>query len=145
MERQSRSNLIKLLFADDESVVSSTISEDPAYQNQIQSQDDQHGSQAIDIIEDDIVHNEESEAVAKTQSKKGKRRINEVYEHQSIIGDEMPTDSSKSTRRSTAALIEAGTIRDLDAIASIASAKSDITCNDTSLVVCIFQHTKIIL
>jgi len=72
MERQSRSNLIKLLFADDESVVSSTISEDPAYQNQIQSQDDQHGSQAIDIIEDDIVHNEESEAVAKTQSKKRK-------------------------------------------------------------------------
>ena len=78
MERQSRSNLIKLLFADNESVVSSTISEDPAYQNQIQSQDDQHGSQAIDIIEDDIVHNEESEAVAKTQSKKWKRRINEV-------------------------------------------------------------------
>ena len=101
MERQSRSNLIKLLFADDESAVSSTISEDPVYQNQIQSQDDEHGSQAIDIIEDDIVHNEESEAVQKTQSKKGKRRINEVYEHQSIIGDEIPTDSSKSTRRSS--------------------------------------------
>jgi len=101
MERQSRSNLIKLLFADDESVVSSTISEDPVYQNQIQSQDDEHGSQASDIIEDDIVHNEESEAVQKTQSKKRKRRINEVYEHQSIIGDEMPTDSPKSTRRSS--------------------------------------------
>jgi hypothetical protein len=49
MERNVRSNLIKLLFADDESVVSSTISEDPAYQNQIQSQDDPHGSQSIDI------------------------------------------------------------------------------------------------
>jgi len=101
MERNARSNLIKLLFADDESVVSSTISEDPVYQNQIQSQDDEHGSQAIDIIEDDIVHNEESEAVQKTQSKKRKRRINEDYEHQSIIGDEMPTDSPKSTRRSS--------------------------------------------
>ena len=42
-----------------------------------------------------------SEAVAKTQSKKGKRRINEVYEHQSIIG---------SSDVLTAALIEAGTI-----------------------------------
>ena len=70
MERQSRSNLIKLLFADDASIVSSTNSEDTAYQNQIQSQDDQHGSQAMDIIEDDIVQNEESEAVAENQSKK---------------------------------------------------------------------------
>ena len=101
MKHQSRSYLIKLLFADLASVVSSTISEDPVYQNQIQSQDDEHGSQAIDIIEDDIVHNEESEAVQKTQSKKRKRRINEDYEHQSIIGDEMPTDSPKSTRRSS--------------------------------------------
>ena len=67
MERNARSNLIKLLFADDESVVSSTISEDPADQNQNQSQDDPHGSQAIDISEDDIVQNEESEAVTKTQ------------------------------------------------------------------------------
>ena len=55
MERQSRSNLIKFLFADDASIVSSTNSEDTAYQNQSQSQDDQHGSQAMDIIEDDIV------------------------------------------------------------------------------------------
>jgi hypothetical protein len=39
MERQARSNLIKLLFAD-ESGVSSTICEDPADQNQIQSQDE---------------------------------------------------------------------------------------------------------
>ena len=70
MERQSRSNLIKLLFADDASIVSSTNSEDTAYQNQSQSQDDQHGSQAMDIIEDDIVQNEESEAVAENQSKK---------------------------------------------------------------------------
>ena len=30
MERQARSNLIKLPFADDESIVSSTIREDPA-------------------------------------------------------------------------------------------------------------------
>ena len=40
MERHARSNLIKLLFADDESDVSSTICEDPADQNQIQSQDE---------------------------------------------------------------------------------------------------------
>ena len=40
MEHQSRSNLIELLFAEDESVVSSTISEDPAEQNQTQSQDE---------------------------------------------------------------------------------------------------------
>jgi len=39
MERHTRSNLIKLLFANDESVESSTIYEDPADQNQIQSQD----------------------------------------------------------------------------------------------------------
>ena len=63
MERNARSNLIKFLFVDDESVVSSTISEDPAYQNQIQSQDDPYGSQAIDINEDDVVQNEESEGV----------------------------------------------------------------------------------
>ena len=40
MERNARSNLVKLLFADDESVVSSSIREDPAAQNQIQSQDE---------------------------------------------------------------------------------------------------------
>ena len=45
-------------------------SEDPADQNQIQSQDDPHGSQAIDISEDDIVQNEESNGITKTQSKK---------------------------------------------------------------------------
>ena len=36
MERHARSNLVKLLFAEDESVVSSTICEDPAEQNQTQ-------------------------------------------------------------------------------------------------------------
>ena len=40
IERQARSNLIKLLFADNESDVSSTICKDPANQNQIQSQDE---------------------------------------------------------------------------------------------------------
>ena len=65
MKRHARS--VKLLFTDDESVVSSTICEDPAYQNQIQSQDDPHGRQAIDISEDDIVLNEESEGATKTQ------------------------------------------------------------------------------
>ena len=131
MERQSRSNLIKLLFADDESVVSSTISEDPAYQNQIQSQDDQHGSQAIDIIEDDIVHNEESEAVAKTQSKKGKRRINEVYEHQSIIGDEMLTDSPKSSRRSSRSRknVDAFILSDINTQKSNHKAQVDVSDN----------------
>ena len=97
MERNERSNLVKLLFADDELVVSSTICEDPAYQNQIQSQDDPHGSQAIDISEDDIVQNEESEGATETQSKKGNIILTD---HQSIIGDEMPIDSSKSERRS---------------------------------------------
>ena len=40
MERNARFNLIKLLFADDESVVSSTICENSANQNQIQSHDE---------------------------------------------------------------------------------------------------------
>ena len=99
MERNARSNLVKLLFADNESFVSSTIREDPADQNQIHSQDDSHGSQSIDISEDDNVQNEESEGVTKTQSKKGKRHINAVYEHQCIIGDKMPIYSSKSKQR----------------------------------------------
>ena len=59
MERHARSTLIQLLFADNESDVSSTICEDPAKdQNQIQSHDEltkPHRSQAIDISEDDIV------------------------------------------------------------------------------------------
>jgi hypothetical protein len=131
MERQSRSNLIKLLFADDASIVSSTNSEDTAYQNQSQSQDDQHGSQAMDIIEDDIVQNEESEAVAETQSKKGKRRINEVYEHQSIIGDEMPTDSSKSTRRSSRSRksVDAFVLSDINSRKSNHKAQVDVSDN----------------
>jgi len=40
MERNAGSNLIKRRFADDESVVSSIIGEDPGDQNQIQSQDE---------------------------------------------------------------------------------------------------------
>ena len=70
MERNARSNLIKVLFADDESVVSLTLCVHPVDQNQIQSRDDTHGSQAIDISEDGIVQNEESEGVTKNQSKK---------------------------------------------------------------------------
>ena len=101
MERNTRSNLIKLLFADDKSVLSSTICDDLADQNQIQSQDYSHGSQAIDISEDDIVQNEESKGVTKTQSNKGKRHINAVYENQSMIRDKMPIDSSKFERRSS--------------------------------------------
>ena len=100
MERNAKSNLIKLLFADDESGVSSTICDDQADHYKIQSQDDSHGSQAIDISEDDNVQNEESEGVTKTQSKKGKRHINAVYEHRHIMGDKIPTDSSKSNPRS---------------------------------------------
>ena len=49
MERNERSNLIKLLFPDDEPGVILTICEDPADQNQTHSQDDSHGSQAIDF------------------------------------------------------------------------------------------------
>ena len=70
MERNARSNLVKLLFADDESGPSLTICEDPADQNQIQSQDDSHESQAIDISKEDNVHNDESEGVTKLNQKK---------------------------------------------------------------------------
>ena len=58
MERQSRSNLIELLFAEDESVVSSTIREDPAEQNQTQSQDEltnPNPSNTMNISENDKV------------------------------------------------------------------------------------------
>ena len=72
------SNLFKLLFADDESVVSST-NVYSANQNQTQSHDDltnPHRSQAIDISEDEI---EDSEGFTKTRSKIGKRYINTVF------------------------------------------------------------------
>ena len=42
----------------------------------------------------------------------------------------------------TAAWIEVGIIRDLDAIASIESAKSDITCNDTYIVSCLHYAAR---
>ena len=58
MERQSRSNLIELLFAEDESDVSSTIREDPAEQNQSQIQDEvtnPNHSNTMDTRENDNV------------------------------------------------------------------------------------------
>ena len=98
MERNARSNLIKLHFADDESVVSSTICEDPANQNQIQSQDEltnPNPSKTMDTSENDNVSILGSEAVAKKRSKTRKRHISSVYEDQHIInGDEMPIDSA---------------------------------------------------
>ena len=104
MERQSRSDLIKLLFAEDESDVSSTICEDPAEQNQIQSQDEltnPNHSNAMDTIENDFVSILGSESVAKKCSKRRKRDINSVYEDQHSNGEEMPIDSSKSQRHSS--------------------------------------------
>ena len=83
MERNTRSNLIKLLFADDESVVSSTICEDPANQNQIQSQDEltnPNPSKKMDTSENDNVSILGSEGVAKKRSNIRKRYINSVYE-----------------------------------------------------------------
>ena len=72
MERQARSNLIKLLFADDESVVSSTICEDPADKNLIQSQDEltnPNSSKTMDTSENDNVSILGSECVAKNVQK----------------------------------------------------------------------------
>ena len=69
MEHHDRSNQIKLLFADDQSDVSSTFSVDSANQNQTQSHDDctnPHRSQVIDITEDDNVQIDDSEGVTKT-------------------------------------------------------------------------------
>ena len=66
------SNLFKLLFADDESVVSSIVSVDSDNQNQTRSHDDlknPHRSQTIDINEDDNVQIEDSKGVTKTRSK----------------------------------------------------------------------------
>ena len=104
MERQSRSNLIKLLFAEDESDVSSSICEDPAEQNQTRSQDEltnPNHSNAMDTIENDFVSILGSESVAKKCSKRRKRDINSVYEDQHSNGEEMPIDSSKSQRHSS--------------------------------------------
>ena len=72
MERNARSNLIKLLFADDESGVSSTIREDPADQNLIQSQvelTNPYPNNAMDTRENDNVSILDSEGVAKNVQK----------------------------------------------------------------------------
>ena len=82
MERQARSNLIKLLFAEDESDVSSTICEDPAEQNQSRSQDEltnPNHSNAMDTIENDFVSILCSESVDKKCSKRRKREIKYGY------------------------------------------------------------------
>ena len=71
MERQARSNLIKLLFSDDESGVSSTICQDPDDKNQIQSQDElknPNPSKTMDTRENDNVSILGSEGVAKKRS-----------------------------------------------------------------------------
>ena len=79
MERSVRSNLIELLFAEDESVVSSTICEDPVEQNQTQSQDEVTNpspSDTVDTSENDNVSILGSESVAKIPSKTRKHDIN---------------------------------------------------------------------
>ena len=61
------SNPIKLLFSGDELVVSSTLSEDPADQNQIQSHDKlTNPSNTIERSENDNISILGSECVAKT-------------------------------------------------------------------------------
>ena len=73
LEHHDISNLIKPLFADDESVVSSTICEDPAEQIQIQSHDEltnSHPSNTIERSENENVSIQGSECVAKKRSKK---------------------------------------------------------------------------
>ena len=69
MERQSRSNFIEVLFAGDESVVSSTIREDPAEQNQTQSLTNPNRSNTVDTSENDKVSILGSESVAKNVQK----------------------------------------------------------------------------
>ena len=72
------SNQFKILFADDKS----SICEDLANQNQIQSHDDltnPNPSNRIEISKNDNVSIKDSEYVAKTLSKTGKRHIDTVY------------------------------------------------------------------
>ena len=55
--------------------------------------------------------------------------------------------STNSSDEITVASIEAGIIRDVDAIACIESAKLDITCNDTYIISCLHfsaRHNKFI-
>ena len=72
MDHHDRSNVIKILFADDELIVSSTICEDPADQNQIQSQDEltnHYPSNTMDTRENDNESILNSEGVAKNVQK----------------------------------------------------------------------------
>ena len=70
LERNAKSNLIKLLFADDESVASSTICEDPAHLNQIQSQNElTNPSKTRNTSENDNVSIQGCESDAKKRSK----------------------------------------------------------------------------
>ena len=80
MVRDARSNLIKLLFAD-ESVVSSTICDDPANQNQIQSQEltNLHRSQEIDISEDDNVNKSKTVKVLLTRNQEKENVISTQF------------------------------------------------------------------
>ena len=89
LEHHDISNLIKPLFADDESVVSSTICEDPAEQIQIQSHDEltnSHPSNTIETSRNDNVSILGSECVAEMRLKKENAvltkftKINGVYD-----------------------------------------------------------------
>ena len=85
-------------------VVSSTICEDPADQNHIQSQDDLTNPNPSETIETSENDNESilgSECVAKNRLGNGKRHIDTVYEDPCINGDKMQIDSSKFQRRSS--------------------------------------------
>ena len=78
------SDLFKLLFADDESVVSS-ISVDSANQNQKQSHDDlnnPHRSQAIEVCENDDIPIESDQFVSNKRTKKEKHKIDKAYDDQ---------------------------------------------------------------
>ena len=62
--------------------------------------------------------------------------------------DRIGDSSTNSSDEIITAWIEIGIVRDLDAIASIESAKLDITCNDTYIVSCLHfppaRHNKYI-
>ena len=73
-------------------------------------------------------------------------RNDRIYRKQFTYGP-IGDSSTNSSDGITVAWIEVGIIRDLDAIASIESAKSDITCNDTYIVRCLnssARHNKFI-
>ena len=94
MEHHDRSNLTKLLFADDESVVSSTICEGPADQNQIRSQDEltnPNPKKAMDTSENDNVSIVGSENVVEKRSIVRKRHINSVCMRHFSATSSLPT------------------------------------------------------